>query len=366
MTAPLLHARFYKAFSRFSLDVDLTLPGTGVTALFGPSGSGKTTLLRCLAGLEKAGVGELRLGDQVWQSSDVFLPCEKRRIACVFQEASLLPHLSVQGNLDYGRKRIDRRGGSQPDGGECAAIIAMLGIEPLLTRQVQTLSGGERQRVAIARALFSNPDVLLMDEPLAALDQARKQEILPYLEQLKRRFRGPIIYVSHALDEVTRLADHLVALDNGRVITSSALNKALADLHNPLQLGEDASVVVDGVVDELSPEWKLATVSAGDIRLRIRDSGLCSGDRLRLRILARDVSLSLEQHKDSSILNILPCVVEELHDDEREGLMLVKIRLGGPSGQPLLARLTRLSVKQLWLVPGLRVWAQIKSVALVY
>ena len=361
-----LVARFFLPYSRFSLDVDVTLPGTGVTALYGPSGSGKTTLLRCIAGLEKANIGELRLGADVWQSMDTFIPLEQRPLACVFQDSGLLPHLTVQGNLNYGIKRAGRRGCVAAGEQEYARIIEMLGIGHLLKRRVQGLSGGEGQRVAIARALMVNPRVLLMDEPLAALDHERRLEILPYIERLKDEFRGPVIYVSHATDEVARLADHLVTLENGRVSSNAPLQKTLTDLNAPLHLGEEAGVVIDGDVSDLAPEWKLARVNVGSVSMWVRDAGFAVGKKLRMRVLARDVSLALEQHKDTSILNILPCIVEEIRDDDRDGIMLVKIRLGGPGGVPLLARLTRLSVKQLWLVQGLRLWAQIKSVALVY
>jgi len=358
--------RFFLTRSRFSLDVDLTLPATGVTALFGPSGSGKTTLLRCIAGLEKADIGEMRINGDVWQGADIFVSLDRRPVTCVFQESSLLPHLSVQGNLDYGRKRAGRRQCTPLDERACRHIIELLGIGHLLGRRPDSLSGGERQRVAIARALMANPRMLLMDEPLASLDQARKQEILPYLERLKKEFNGPIIYVSHATDEVARLADHLVALEHGRVLCSAPLSKALADLNAPLPLGEEAGVVLEGEVSELTPEWHMARIAVSGVPLWVRDRGFSIGDKQRLRVLARDVSLSLEQHKDTSILNIVPCVVEEIREDERAGVMLVRVELGGPGGTPLLARLTRLSVTQLGLVPGLRLWAQIKSVALVY
>jgi len=361
-----MQLRFFKAYSRFSLDVDLALPGKGVTALFGPSGSGKTTLLRCIAGLERASVGEMRINGDVWQSQDTFVPLDRRPLSCVFQEASLLPHLTVQGNLNYARKRCHRRGCSPLSDEKIEHIISLLGIGHLLNRKPSGLSGGERQRAAIARALAANPRVLLMDEPLSALDQERKQEILPYLEKLRSEFSGPIIYVSHATDEVTRLADHLVTLENGRVTRSGPMEKMLADLDAPLHLGEESGVVMQGEVEEIASEWQMARVQVGSVSMWIQDRDFNIGKALRLRVLARDVSLSLEQHKDSSIVNILPCIVEEIRDDERAGLMLIRLRLGGPGGTPILARLTRLSVKQLWLVPGLRLWAQIKSVALVY
>ena len=206
-----IRARFRLDYSGFSLDVDLDLPGRGVTALFGPSGSGKTTLLRAIAGLEHAPGGALAVNGDVWQDTVRFVPTHKRSLGYVFQEASLFPHLSVQGNLQYGQKRVpvaQRRVSLDQ-------AIALLDIGHLLDRKPARLSGGERQRIGIARALATSPRLLLMDEPLAALDHARKQEILPYLERLHDELDIPVLYVSHAPDEVARLADHIVGVARG-------------------------------------------------------------------------------------------------------------------------------------------------------
>jgi molybdate transport system ATP-binding protein len=354
----------------FTLDVALGLPERGVTALFGPSGCGKTSILRAVAGLERA-AGRVALGgteQAVWQddSQRIFLPTHRRPLAYVIQEAALLPHLSVQGNLDYGLRRT-------PVAQRRIALdqaVDLLGIAPLLGRRSTALSGGERQRVAIARALVTSPRLLLMDEPLAALDAARKAEILPYLEGLNAALAIPILYVSHAIDEVARLADHLVLLDQGRVVAQGPLAEVLARIDLPQALGDEAGVVLDGVVGERDAAWHLARldVDGPGCGLWARDAGLAVGRRVRLRVLARDVSLTRAPQADTSIGNQLPGKVEAIADDSHPGLALVRVRIAssGPGGSvPLVARLTRRSVHGLGLVPGMPVWAQVKTVALM-
>ena len=233
------------AFRDFRLEVDLNLPGQGITALFGPSGSGKTTLLRCLAGLEKPPQADIRVNGMCWQGPNHFVPTQQRALGYVFQEPSLLPHLSVSHNLAFGQKR-HRSASERRQALEQAA--EWLGIAHLLERDPEHLSGGERQRVAIARALLTEPKILLMDEPLAALDIKRKKEILPYLERLHERLQIPVIYVSHSLDEIARLADHLVLLSEGCAVASGPLQDTLARIDLPGTLHDDASVVIDTVV----------------------------------------------------------------------------------------------------------------------
>lgn len=357
-TATGIHVRFDLKFKEFSLDVDLDLPSRGVTALFGHSGSGKTTLLRCIAGLERAPDGFLGLDGEIWQDGGHFVPTYQRPLGYVFQEASLFPHLTVRRNLEYGLKRVEpaRRKVSLDH------AVELLGIGPLLGRLPERLSGGERQRVAIARALAVSPRILLMDEPLAALDLARKQEILPYLERLHDELEIPLLYVSHAPDEVARLADHLVAMAGGRVLASGPLGETLARLDLPIRLGEDAGVVLEGQVGERDPEWHLARAEFPGGGVWVRDAGHAVGHPVRVRILARDVSIALTRHSGTSILNTLPAVVTELADDAHPALALVKLDLGG---SPLLARLTRRSAHGLGLAPGQLVYAQIKAVALI-
>jgi molybdate transport system ATP-binding protein len=353
-----IEARFRLDYPGFDLDVDLTLPSRGVTALFGHSGSGKTTLLRCLAGLERAPEGYLALDGEVWQEGAVFLPTHRRSLGYVFQEASLFPHLSVRRNLEYGMRRIADSARRVP----LDSAIELLGIGHLLERMPDRLSGGERQRVAIARALAVSPRILLMDEPLAALDLARKQEILPYLERLHDELEIPLLYVSHSPDEVARLADHIVVMEAGRAVAAGPLVETLARLDLPIHLGEDAGVVLDGVLAERDETWHLARVDFPGGSLWVREHGVPPGRHVRVRILARDVSLALQHVEHSSIQNLLPGTVEAMGDDSHPALVLVRVRVGGSA---LVARLTRRSVAALELAPGRAVWAQIKSVALI-
>ena len=358
MTDSRIHARFHLDWPGFALDVDLDLPGRGVTALFGPSGSGKTTLLRCIVGLERAPGAYLGFDGEVWQDGDRFVPTHRRPLGYVFQEASLFPHLTVRRNLEYGLKRVPARERRVP----LDHAIELLGIGHLLERRPDRLSGGERQRVGIARALALSPRILLMDEPLAALDLKRKQEILPYLERLHEELEIPVLYVTHAPDEVAHLADHLVVMEEGRVLASGPLTETLARIDLPIRLGEDAGVVLDAVVAERDTEWNLACVEFTGGRFWTRDSGAELGRRVRVRVLARDVSLSLEPHGGTSIQNILPGTVAEIGDDSHPALALARLQIGA---SPMLARLTKRSAATLGLHPGMNLWVQVKAVALI-
>ena len=340
----------------FSLDVDLHLPGRGVTALFGPSGSGKTTLLRCVAGLERAPGGRLAVGGEVWQDGKTWVPTHRRPIGYVFQEASLFAHLSVLGNLRYGVKRVTSARRVHLD-----QAIALLGISHLLDRKPDRLSGGERQRVSIARALAVSPRLLLLDEPLAALDPRRKGETLPYLERLHDELSIPVLYVSHASDEVARLADHLVVLESGRVLADGPLIDTLTRLDLPIRLGEDAGAVLDGTVGKVDRAWHLMRVDFAGGSLWVRDQGLTPGRHVRGRVLARDVSLA-KQPGTSSIQNVLRGRVDAVGDDGHTGLALVRVRVGETL---LLARLTKRALAALGVAPGRELWVQVKSVALM-
>ncbi|ABM37350.1 molybdenum ABC transporter ATP-binding protein [Polaromonas naphthalenivorans] len=352
-----IQAHFHLDWPGFTLDVNLELPARGVTALFGPSGCGKTTLLRCIAGLERAPQGHLRINGDVWQSDKHWLPTHKRPLGYVFQEASLFPHLTVMGNLRYGMRRI-----SQAQQVSLEQAVDLLGIAHLLERKPAGLSGGERQRVAIARALLTSPRLLLMDEPLAALDLARKNEFMPYLERLHGELDIPVIYVTHAPDEVARLADHIVVMEAGRAIASGPLTETLARLDLPIRLGEDAGVVLDAVVAERDAAWHLARVTFAGGSLWVRDGGQAIGAAVRIRILARDVSIALAHVTGTSIQNCLSATVGEMANDSHPALSLTRLNIG-PS--PLLARLTRRSAVELGLAPGKPVWVQIKAVALI-
>ncbi|MDO9597214.1 MAG: molybdenum ABC transporter ATP-binding protein [Azoarcus sp.] len=363
VTAPVerrIAARFRVRWPGFVLDVDLDLPGRGVTALFGHSGSGKTTLLRCIAGLQRGDEACLRFGDETWddQQAGVFVPTHKRPIGYVFQEASLFPHLSVASNLAFGQKRVvaaERRVSLE-------AAVALLGIGHLLERMPETLSGGERQRVGIARALLTSPRLLLMDEPLAALDLKRKNEILPYLERLHDELDIPVLYVSHSPDEVARLADHVVLLDQGRVVAQGGLVETLARLDLPTAFTEDAGVVIESVVGEHDEHYHLTRLDfpGGNVLVARRPEAV--GHRLRFRVHARDVSLATARAEGSSITNLLPATVVEVAPADTLAHVLVRLDAGGT---PLVARIARRSCDQLGVVAGCRMWAQIKTVALL-
>ena len=355
-----LAARFELRHADFVLDVDLALPGRGVTALFGPSGSGKTSCLRCVAGLEPAARGRLVVAEETWQDSDrgLFLPPHRRALGYVFQDANLFEHLDVRRNLLFGWKRVAPAARRL----ELEQVVELLGIEGLLARMPARLSGGERQRVGIARALLTSPRLLLMDEPLAALDAERKAEILPYLERLTRELALPILYVSHAPDEVARLADHLVLLERGRVLASGPTTEVLARLDLPIALADDAGVVLEGRVLGHDPDYGLLSLGlSGEQRVLLAHAPLPPGQALRIKVLARDVSLSLER-QHSSILNVLPATVAEIAPTRSPAQVLLRLDLGGTA---LLARITRYSLERLALQPGSRVWAQLKSVAVL-
>jgi molybdate transport system ATP-binding protein len=357
-----MEARFHLAYPGFTLDVDLQLPDKGITGVFGPSGCGKTTLLRCVAGLERAPHGFLSVGGVVWQdeSSQLFFPTHRRSLGIVFQEASLFPHLSVRKNLEYGMKRA---GNTQGEGFD--TMLDFLGIRALLERGPDHLSGGERQRVAIARALLTRPQLLLMDEPLAALDSKRKQEILPYLEKLHDELSIPVLYVSHAPDEVARLADHLVLIDNGQVAASGSLVETLARVDLQHTFTDDAGVVIEASVAAHEPDGLTRLEFSGN-RLYVAHRDRLPGSRVRCRIHASDVSLALSAHGDSSILNVLPATVQAVAATEVPSHVLVQLRLRGAADAPLLlARITERSCVALGIAPGKELVAQIKAVALL-
>ena len=354
-----MEARFRLAYPEFALDVDLQLPEKGITALFGHSGSGKTTVLRCFAGLNRAPRGRLVVEGQVWQdeAQGIFLPTHARPLGLVFQEASLFPHLSVRKNLEYGMKRAGNKRGEGFD-----ACVDLLGIRPLLDRAPERLSGGERQRVAIARALLTRPRLLLMDEPLAALALKRKLEILPYLEKLHDELDIPVLYISHAPDEVARLADHLVLMDGGRVVASGPLMETLARADLPPAFADDAGVVLEAVVAAHEADG-LTRLDFPGGHLYVSRREEPPGRRLRCRIHARDVSIALAAHADSSILNVLPATVQAVVATDTPGHVLVQLALH--QGAVLLARITERSRLALGLAPGQPVVAQVKAVALL-
>ena len=355
----MIHARFNLSHPGFALRAEMQVFAHGIIALFGPSGSGKTSLLRCIAGLEQTVDSMLQVQDEVWQDGANFLPTCRRPLGYVFQEASLFSHLSVRQNLEYGLKRIP----PEQRKVQLDQAIEWLGLSSLIERDSPVgLSGGERQRVSIARALLTSPRLLLMDEPLSALDAASEREILPYLEVLHSELDIPVIYVSHALDEVARLADQLVLMEQGRVIASGTLNEVLGRLDLPTAHLDDAGAVIKASVAVHDEKYHLTRLDFSGGSLWVSRVERAIGSMVRARVLARDVSIATVAPQGSSISNILAARVDGIQDD---GPDRVNLRLVAGDRQLLLSRITRRSRDQLGLMPGMEVFAQAKSVALM-
>ena len=333
-----------------TLDARFTCRAAGITALFGRSGAGKTALVNILAGLLRPERGRIVLrGHTLFDSQrGIDLAPERRRLGYLFPEARLFPHLSVRHNLLYGFRRAPAS--ERPLGFD--RVVGLLGIEALLERRPGALSGGETLRVALGRALLTNPRLLLMDEPLAALDQARKDEILPFIEQLKGELDLPVVYVSHAMQEIVRLADTLVLLSNGRIEAVGPLEE--------LTGRDEAGAVLSATVAGQDKIFGLTELRFPGGRLRVPHLNLPLGAALRVRIRARDVSIALSPPKDISILNVIPCVIEEIGEEKSPQLDL---RLSA-GGAPIWARITARSRAALQLKPGLQVYALVKSVAI--
>jgi len=353
LNAALTHRR-----GALAIEFEASLPAAGVTALFGPSGAGKTSCLRMIAGLDRATIGRLSFGGETWQDSErrVFVPPHRRRIGYVAQAPSLFEHLDVAGNLDFAWYRAGRPARLDREG-----LINQFGVRALMPRRVGGLSGGERQRVAFVRALLSDPVLLLLDEPLAGLDGGAREDLLGRLEGLHARLAAPMIYVSHAIDEVARLADHIVLLDAGRVVGAGPLNAVVTRLDLPPALIEAAGAVIDGVVTAHDAADHLTELSFDGGVLLVPRERASVGERLRCRIAARDVVLTTERQAATSALNQLACRVVAVGDADHPSQCLVQLDAGGA---PLLARITRRSARALDLAPGRAVWAQVKAVAL--
>ena len=348
-----LKFKYYMEKPGFILDVDLSVPAQGVSVIFGPSGCGKTTLLRLLAGLDKTAAGYCSLGTQVWQdASGLMLPPHRRPVGYVFQEPSLFTHLTVEGNLSYGEKRIPTPSLNKSE------ILEMLGIGDLLKRFPDKLSGGEKQRVAIARALLSSPSLLLMDEPLSSLDLSRKRELMPFLERLHQELKIPILYVTHSPEELIRLGDYLVVMEAGKVKLHGTFPEVLAQAQLPYLLEEEASVVLEGRVGYRDEDWDLSLVELKDFSLWMADGKILPGQKIRLKIFARDVALSLHPNHGTSVQNCIHGRVESLIPDIQPGVILARVRVGT---SVVLSRLTRRAVNQLSLTPGREVYLLIKT-----
>jgi molybdate transport system ATP-binding protein len=361
-----IRAAFAGTLGSFALDVAFDVPMRGVTALFGPSGCGKTTILRCMAGLQRLS-GRLAMGAEVLQDdgAGIFRKPHARRIGYVFQEASLFPHLSVRGNLLYGARRV--RSGDATRALDFAEVVALLGIDTLLDRAPAVLSGGERQRVAVGRALLSQPRLLLLDEPLSALDSQTKEEILPYFEALHESLSIPILYVSHDLAEVERLADTLVLLDRGRVAASGPLGTMETDPELPLLRAADAAVTMEGTIAGFDAAYELTTLSVAGGTLVVPGRQGGAGSRRRLRIRASDVSFTRSRAVDTTILNCLAArIVSVSRQNGSDAQMNIVACLGEDGeGARIVGRVTRKSQEALALAPGAAVFVQIKSVALI-
>ena len=357
MGATKLVVRFNHQFADTGarVDVDLEVPTDGIVGVFGPSGSGKTTLLRVIAGLLQVPNAQVAMASN-WQSADHFVPSHHRKVGYVFQEPSLFPHLTVAGNLRFARRRASRE---LNDGDK---LLKLLGLDAMLDRSVSSLSGGEQQRVAIARALFSTPNLLILDEPLASLDHQRKQEILPYLLRLKRELDIPIVYVSHSAEELACLADWLVIMDQGQVQASGPIQETFLHIAGAAHGESDLAVLIEGTVTSREPEWGLARVEFAGGELLVRDSERAVGDSIRLRIQARDVSISLQQVHESSILNSLPATLSAIEGDVTDSMARVTAWVGETQ---ILANITRRSVAILNLKAGQQVYLQFKSVAIL-
>lgn len=359
MSTALVSACFRGTLGRFELNAQFEVQGRGITGLFGPSGCGKTSVMRCIAGLNRLKDGFCAVDGEIWQDATYFRPVHERPIGFVFQEASLFPHLSVRRNLTYGRPAAETKGI------ELDRVVDLLGIGKLLDRSPRNLSGGERQRVAIGRALLSQPKLLLMDEPLSALDQMTKDEILPYLEELHAAMQLPILYISHDMAEVERLADQLVLMDAGSVLATGPIGALQADLSLPFALSHDAAVSLDTVAQDWDPADGLATLATEGGTILVPSKSVRPGERRRLRVLADDVSLAREDTGQSTIVNVLPARIISARDTPDHRVIAV-IALGeNGTGARLLSRVTRRSWIRLDLQPGLAVFAQIKGASLV-
>jgi molybdate transport system ATP-binding protein len=342
----------------FRLQLQLDIPGSGITALFGRSGSGKTTLLRCIAGLERPAGARVRFNDEIWQDDTRFVPAHRRRLSYVFQEASLFPHLNVRANLEYGLRRVPplQRLLKLDD------AVSLFGLGGILEHQPHQLSGGQRQRVALARALLASPQLLLMDEPLSNLDIASRDDVLPHLERLHDQLSIPIVYVSHEVREVMRVADHLALLDAGKLIAFGSLQDMLTRPDLPLAHQDQAGSVLEGVIAQHDSQFHLSYVDVPGGRLALSMRSAPIGKAVRVLIEARDVSLALSAPQQTSITNILPGRVLDVSDDRDPAQQLIRVDVGG---KPLMARITARSVQQLKIAAGVRLYAQIKSVALM-
>ena len=356
MTQGILRISLTRHVETFALDVDLQLPGRGVTVLFGDSGCGKTSLLRGIAGLDGNIRGRLSLNDDVWLDSDqgISLPVSKRPIGYVFQDAALFPHLSVRENLVYGMQRA----GVSMERSGWSSIMSMLNLDPLLARSPLHLSGGEQQRVAIARAILMRPKLLLMDEPLASLDASHKREFLPYLERLHQELDIPVIYVTHAPEEVLRLADHVVLMARGRVKATGSLDALMPHLLLDGGFGDEEGIILSGTIKRHCPDDGISQIQFEGGCLWIPLSERLEGSDIRCRVFPADVSLALHRPDGVSLLNVLPAEIKTISERKVGHDMLIQLSVGSSN---VYARVTRKSLRELDLQTGQMLYVMIKA-----
>lgn len=343
--------------SAFDLNVEFDIPAKGVLGIFGQSGSGKTSLLRCLAGLEKTATGSIEIDGHIWLSDkQPPLSAHRRNVGYVFQDSRLFPHLDVENNLRFGmRRRPDKEIHVKWD-----ATLDMLGIQHLCKRLPHELSGGEKQRVAIARALLSNPKILLLDEPMASLDEMRKAEIMPFLERLHDELHIPILYISHSIDEVLRLCDYVLVLDKGQKQYMGEVHQALTATDAPFMQMDTSAVLLDGKVESVDKKFSLSEVRLSNNGLVYVPGILQLEQNIRLRVVASNVSICLAPPEATTILNILPANITAIQQ-ANNGQIIVSLSVGG---QTLLSRISQKSCVGLNLAVGMLVYAQIKAVSL--
>ncbi len=360
MTRNTLNASFHSTTRDFSLGIEFSMPLKGITALFGASGSGKTSILRAIAGLDHLS-GRLTIQDKVWQddTAGIFVPPHKRAIGYVFQEASLFPHLTVEDNLIYGNKRAapPSRGGLDK-----ADVIDLMNIGKLLGRSPATLSGGERQRVAIGRALMRHPQILLMDEPVSALDQASRERLLSCLDDLHRNLSLPILYVSHDTSEVARLADHMILISDGKKVAEGPAKDVFERLDiEPPDGSFQASALLEAKVEQHDAETHITYLRIGDHRISTPRIAPLPGSNVMLRVRARDVAIATHRPEGISIRNILGGTISEIRRDSTSPHVDLLVDIGGAH---IRAQVTQRACKELGLKGGLPVFALIKSMSL--
>lgn len=350
-----------KRQGNFQLEIAFRSEG-GVTALFGRSGAGKSSLVAMAAGLSRPDRGRIAVSDTVLFDSQtgVNLPPERRRVGLVFQDGRLFPHLSVRGNLHYGERLVP----AKERWASFDRVVDLLGIGHLLDRRPARLSGGEKQRVAIGRALLSSPRLLLMDEPLAALDGARKREVLPFIAMASREFSIPILYVSHSIEEILELADYLVVLEEGKALAAGELEEVLCDLDLSSITGRlDAGSILLATVMEHVPAYAVTRLRLGDNFLNVPLISAAPGSRVRVRIGAQDVALALEKPRRTSIQNILTGTVSSL-SATADGQADVHVEVAPNGGGLLWTRITSIAAAELGLKRGDPIFAMVKSASI--